>query len=122
MRELRRELRRAGDTELKTELKGAYRESAGMVSTTAKAIVEVLTGRLQQSIRPSATNASGVVRAGSKAIPWAGPNHFGWPARGIEPNTFLYDAADDRASEVVDLFYERVEKIAEAVQRRSTAQ
>ena len=34
-------------------------------------------------------------------MPYAGPMHFGWRARAIDPNPFLYDALDERRDEVV---------------------
>jgi hypothetical protein len=48
------------------------------------------------------------VRAGRTSVPYAGPIHFGWPAHNIEPTPFLYDALDQRRSEVIDLYEQRV--------------
>jgi len=33
------------------------------------------------------------VQAGRASVPYAGPIHWGWPARNIEPQPFLTDAA-----------------------------
>ena len=38
------------------------------------------TGRLAGSLRVGATKRAGVIRAGRKAVPYAGPVNYGWPA------------------------------------------
>ena len=50
------------------------------------------TGRLAGSIRVGATQRAGVIRAGRKTVPYAGPVNYGWPARHIKPRTFVNDA------------------------------
>ena len=46
------------------------------------------TGRLAGSVRAGATQKAGVIRAGSKAVRYAGVVNYGWPARGIRPRLF----------------------------------
>lgn len=58
-------------------------------------------GRLQKSIRAGATKYSAFVKVGRANTPYAMPIHFGWPARGIAPRPFLYDAFDNRREEVI---------------------
>jgi hypothetical protein len=65
-------------------------------------------GLLESSIRSSGQASGGVVRSGSVGVPYAGPIHFGWPGHNIEPQPYLYDALDDRASQVVDVYEQRV--------------
>ena len=96
------------DPDVLAELKAANRDIADDVTSTAKQLAPRLTGRLGASVRPGATNRTGIVRAGSKRVPWAGPQHFGWAARNIEPQPFLYDALDDRRDEVVTRYREAV--------------
>jgi len=78
---------------------------------------------LAGSIRTTGTKTGGYVRAGSrKAVPYAGPVHFGWPTRPnpakgwrggpIRPNPFLYDALDARREQVQDMFYKGITKVA----------
>ena len=50
-------------------------------------------GKLSKSVRAGATNRAGVIRAGSKRVPYATPIHWGWPKRNIKPNYFISDAA-----------------------------
>jgi len=78
MRELRCELRRAGSD--MGELKDANRAAAQIVIPVAMAMAPKRTLALTESIRVGATLRAGIVRAGKKLVPYAGPIHWGWPA------------------------------------------
>tara|TARA_R100001129_G_scaffold152389_1_gene114821 strand:+ start:175 stop:558 length:384 start_codon:yes stop_codon:yes gene_type:complete len=108
-RELRRELRKMGDD--MENLKALNLDVATIVSNRAKDIVPRRTGALADTIRPSGTKTAGRVRAGFRRVPYAGPVHFGWPARRIQPQPFLYDALDQRRGEVLDRYFEGIKKI-----------
>lgn len=78
-------------------------------------------GQMRGTIRSAGTQRGGFVRAGRKAVPYAGPVHFGWPSRPnpdrrwfggpIAPNPFLYDALDERREEVADAFARYIDDI-----------
>jgi peptidoglycan/xylan/chitin deacetylase (PgdA/CDA1 family) len=109
VKELRRELRKMGnDLE---DLKALNLDVATLVSDRAKDIVPRRTGTLADTIRPAGTKTAGRVRAGFKRVPYAGVIHFGWPARRIEPQPFLYDALDQRRGEVFDRYFDGIKKI-----------
>jgi hypothetical protein len=109
VKELRRELRRMGnDLE---DLKALNLDVATLVSDRAKDIVPRRTGNLADTIRPAGTKTAGRVRAGFKRVPYAGVIHFGFPARRIQPQPFLYDALDQRRGEVFDAYFKGVKKI-----------
>jgi hypothetical protein len=109
VKELRRELRRMGnDLE---DLKALNLDVATLVSDRAKDIVPRRTGNLADTIRPAGTKTAGRVRAGFKRVPYAGVIHFGFPARGIQPQPFLYDALDQRRGEVFNAYFKGVKKI-----------
>ena len=112
-RELRKALR-GMPKELRQQLREVYKDAARPVAQTAAAIAPHRSGALAASIRPLASQRAGRVAAGKKAVPYAGPIHFGWPARRITPQPFLYDALDRRGSEVVDKFEDRVDKLINA--------
>lgn len=112
--ELAKRLRRAGDKELQAELKEAWREAADEVLSAVRGPNK--SGALMGSVRSTATLRSGRVAAGKKSVPYAGPIHWGWPARGIAANTFLLDALDMRETRAIDVVTEHVEKIAAKVQ------
>ncbi len=92
----------------KDEMKSTHKKAAEVIVEGSKRYVPVRTGRLATSIRAVATRTSGRVRAGSAAVPYAGPIHFGWPARRIKPQPFIYDAMDVRRQEVYDLYAARI--------------
>lgn len=99
-RELRKALRAVADG-IK-DLKATNLEAAEIVRDEAKVLVPKLTGRLESSMRASGQAATGVVRSGSAAVPYAGVIHFGWAGHGIAPRPFLYDALDNRRDEVIE--------------------
>lgn len=104
-----RTLRKA-DLDVK-QLKTINKQAANTVSAAARIRVPVgvksrksskryRPGKLSKSIRAGATNRAGVIRAGSKRVPYANPIHWGWKgtdSRGrhlnIQPNYFISDAA-----------------------------
>jgi hypothetical protein len=88
------------------DMKAAHLQAAEIVKVKAVQLVPVRSGRLLQTIRAAGAQKSGRVRAGFARVPYAGPIHFGWPARRISPQPFLYDALDARRFEVRDA-YER---------------
>ena len=119
-RELRRDLRKMGDEAI-AGLKQVNKEAADLVADTARPDIPVRSGRLKGTLRTTGTVRGGVVRMGRKAVPYAGPVHFGWPnrpnaAKGwrggpIRPNPFLYEATDRRIPEVMALYSKYLETL-----------
>lgn len=97
------------------DLKDVHRDSAKLIVDEARRGVVRRSGKLRGSVRAGATKTAGVVRAGGKRVPWAGPYHFGHfnrPQGGfIRPNPFLYDALDDRAEQVVRNYEKFVNRV-----------
>jgi hypothetical protein len=56
----------------------------------------VLTGRLASTIRAGRGKTKAVVRAGGSRAPYTPIQHYGYPARNIEPKPFLLDALQRR--------------------------
>lgn len=77
---------------------------ASAVAGDAKRFVPVLSGNLAATLREAATKKSARVKAGggrgASGVQYAGPIHFGWPARRIKPQPFFYDAIDRRRDEI----------------------
>lgn len=94
---------RAGD------LRDPARQAAETVEQEAESLAPVVSGALRDSIRSSVSRTGSSVRAGGTvAVPYAGPIHFGWRARNIEPQPFLYEALDRRRDEVARRYAESV--------------
>lgn len=104
-KQLRRTLKKAG-VDVK-QLKAINLEAAQIAAAAAVARAPVggpykktgrgrprVPGRLKASVRPHATQRAGVIRAGFAArVPYAGPIHWGWPARNIRAQPFAAEAA-----------------------------
>jgi hypothetical protein len=101
------------------DMQRTNKAAAQPVSDRARDIAPHLTGALSRSVRPTATQREGAVLSGSRAVPYAGPIHFGWPARNIEPQPFLYDALDDRRDQVVEVYEARVESLVRKLDRET---
>ena len=60
----------------------------GNADDAVKAL-ERTTTKAAASLRTGATRRAGVIRAGRKAVPYAGPINYGWPAHHISPRLFV---------------------------------
>lgn len=107
--QLRRAFRKLGDRA--DDLKAVHKDIGEVVADKAADFVPVMTGRLRRSIKSRATKKRARVEAGGRGIPYAGPIHFGWRARNIEPQPFLYDALDDRRGEVMERYVKGVDRM-----------
>lgn len=97
LRRLRGDLKRFGaDT---ADLKNANAAVAALVAGASAARAPSRTGRLAGSGRGNRAVGKATVTFGGAAVPYAGPVHWGWPGRGINPQTFIPDAA--QATEAV---------------------
>lgn len=117
-RNLRRTLRQAG-SDLQ-ELKDANARAAGIVSGKAQGWAPARTGRLKSSVRSSGTKTAGIVRAGNNrksksGVPYAGPIHWGWRARGIKANPFLSYSAQATEPTWVRLYENLVNKALDKI-------
>lgn len=67
------------------ELKEVNRQAANIALPAVRSLApRGKNGRLASSIRVGATQKAGVIRAGSKSVPYAGVINYGWPARRIK--------------------------------------
>ena len=114
LKDLRKRLKKAGESY--DDLKAAGLEAATVVADEARSVtVPYDSGTLAATIRPAGQAKGAVVRAGTSGVPYAGPIHFGWPDHNIAPQPFLYEAADARLDEVVDVYLRRVEEITDSI-------
>lgn len=75
-----------------------------VVAIAARPLARRKSGRMAGSIRPGRAKLRARVMAGGAALPYVGPQHYGWARRGITPNPFLLDALDRRRSQVLAAF------------------
>ena len=110
---LLRTLKKAGlDIE---ELKDANAAAAEMVAAAAMASAPRRTGLLGSSVRGSRKARGATVMAGRASVPYAGPIHWGWPARGIAANPFISDAATSTETRWVAIYQRDVQKALDHV-------
>lgn len=112
-RQLRATLRRAGqDLE---DMKDANAEVANYVASASRSAAPTVSGRLAASVRGNRAAASAVVKAGGAAVPYAGPIHWGWPARNIAANEFMAATAANTEPTWVRMYLAAVERIVAKV-------
>jgi HK97 gp10 family phage protein len=102
---------RSMSKETRDSMKATHKKAAEIVIQGAKRYVPVVSGKLAASIRDGSTQRMGRVRVGSASVPYAGPIHFGWPARQIKPQPFIYDALDDRRAQVAAVYVKRIDEL-----------
>ena len=102
---------RAAGAEL-ADMPAANRAAGALVARAAAARAPKRSGRLASSI--TADPHKGGVSIDS-TLPYAGPVHWGWPARRIKPNTFLVDAARATESTWTDTYTEATQAALDKV-------
>lgn len=118
-RKLRSTLRKAGAD--MTQLRDANKQAADIVTDRARGTAPRVSGRLLGSIRTGASQSSGVVRAGNNrktaaGIPYAGVIHWGWPARGIQAQPWISEAAQDTEQTWFEVYAEHVNNLLKSVE------
>lgn len=98
------------------DLKDVFSDISGRGARFASSFAPKKTGRLARSVRGNRAKNKAVISAGSaRAVPWAGPINYGWPARNIAASSFMQRA--DAA--VQDYAIKRLDKgINQLIKRR----
>lgn len=68
-------------------------------------------GHIKATIRAGGSGRAGIIRVGSKAKPYAGVIHWGWPRRNIKPNTWVVDAAHTSERAWITVYERGIERI-----------
>lgn len=106
-RELRRELRQAGDD--LQDMRTAHRDAAQIAADASSALAPEKSGRLRDTIRAAGTKTAAIVRAGYARVPYPGVVHWGWPDRNIKAQPFLSDGARDSEGRWMRVYEEYVD-------------
>lgn len=114
-RELRAALKRAGVS--LQDLKDANAAVGQLVADAAAAVAPRRTGRLAGSLRPAKAAGRARVMAGGASVPYAGPIHWGWPARGIAAQPFIADTAAATESQWLGTYQDALDDIIRTVER-----
>jgi len=111
--ELSRTMKRAG-VDI-TELKDANTRAAQIVADRASTLAPRRSGRLAGNVRTAKQVARARIMAGSAAVPYAGPIHWGWPARHIDANPFISNAAVETQDEWLAVYLEDIQTALDKV-------
>lgn len=90
LRDTLRAMERAGTDA--QDLRTVMRTLGDIVVTAARPRTRTKSGRMAASIRTGAGKTKAVVRMGRKSVPYAGVQHYGWPAHNISPDQSLVEA------------------------------
>ena len=115
--ELRRAMKHM-ERDLK-DLTKIHKAAAAPVMERSKDLVPRVSGALGRTIRLSATRTRASILAGRSGVPYAGPIHYGWRRRNIEPHPFLTDAIAEKRSEVVDIYGMAIGDLVRRVDRET---
>lgn len=98
-----------------SDLKAANAQVAQLVATRAAQLAPKRTGRLAASVRGNKAVGRAQVRGGGARVPYAGPIHWGWPARSITANTFVSDAAEQLEPIWLALYSTDIQRVIDRV-------
>jgi phage gpG-like protein len=98
------------------DLKDANASASALVARESAARAPHKSGALAKSVRGSRQAARAVVAAGGARVPYAGPIHWGWPARGIPARPFMLDAAQATQDTWLADYEAEIEKLARTVE------
>lgn len=101
------------------DLTNVNRRAAEVVLPAARARIRNRTGTLAASGRVTASRTRSAVVFGGRAVPYAGPIHFGWPAHNIEANPFAWEGADDRKGQVAELYEREIDGLVMKLDRQT---
>jgi hypothetical protein len=117
LRRLRRDLRAFGEST--EDLKSANAAVASLVARAAAPRAPRATGRLAGSGRGNRAVGRATVSFGGATVPYAGPIHWGWPARGIPEHAFIPEAAQATEAQWVALYTADVERALQPLYGRT---
>jgi hypothetical protein len=108
-RQLRRRLRAIADGA--NDLKDANAQVAALVAAEAARAAPRRTGRLAGTLRGNRAASRAIVSAGRASVPYAGPIHWGWPARRITANPFVWDTAQRTQSTWLPIYSTALQRL-----------
>lgn len=97
------------------DLKDANARVAAAMAARASARAPRRTGRLAGTVRGNRALRKAVVSVGFASVPYAGPIHWGWPRRGIEPNPFVWDAMNESEPVWLPMYAADVQQLLDRV-------
>lgn len=73
-------------------------------------------GNLANSVRALATARRAQLAVGTNVkVPYAGPINFGWPARNIKPQEFIYSGIVKAEKQIINVYVEHLDQVAKYI-------
>ena len=98
------------------DMKEANAKVGNIVAGAAESRAPRRSGKLAASIRSARQARRARVVAGRASVPYAGPIHWGWPARNITAQPFLTEAARATESQWFPEYVKDVQRIIDKVE------
>jgi hypothetical protein len=98
------------------DLKDSHAKVAELVQRGSAPEAPVRSGKLKRSMRSSGTQTAAIVRAGTAAVPYAGPIHWGWEARHIAAQPWIWKEAQDSEPQWLELYMHDLEGIVAKIE------
>lgn len=123
LREFQRNVRTLKDKELNKAVRAANKASGEVLlpqavhespdgKRDAKSSKAYRPGRLDKSIKVTASAKGAVIKAGSAArVPYAAAIHFGYRKRNIRANRFLFRAMARKSAQVAETYERRIDAV-----------
>jgi hypothetical protein len=114
---LKRTMRQAGVDV--ADLKQAHARVAAIVVARARATAPWgpdVGGHIKPTIRGSGQAGAAVIRVGRAAQPYPNPLHWGWPARHIKAQPFVWDAIADTQGQWFDEYVTALNDLIDKVE------
>ncbi len=93
------------------DMKDLMHSIGNTVGNAAKPLAPYKSGRLRNSIRAGRGKTKAVIRAGGARLPYAGVQHYGWPAHGIEGKHYLTEGLARSRNKALSQLNEGIEDI-----------
>ena len=94
-----------------SELKQAMQRIGNIVVVEAQARAPKVSGALASSIKGNKAKGQVTIKAGSAKVPYAGVQHYGWPARNIKATKFITGAAASKREEVIQAISDELDNL-----------
>lgn len=99
-----------------SDLKDTHKEVAQIAANASADLAPAVSGKLKRTIRAAGTKTAGVIRAGTKRVPYAGPIHWGWGRRHIRGSFFLSDGAKSTEGRWVRAYQDKVDELINQIE------
>jgi len=86
------------------------KELSSTLAQKASAMAPRLTGALASSVQGNPSAEKAQILAGSEAVPYAGVQEYGWPARNIKAQPYLNPAVNNNMGYIIEKYNDSIQK------------